>query len=88
MSGVRLHVPTPAERIAARQAWALRTCAAWREAERQMDARCMAAVDWLTEEEFEALFEEEQARVDGIRAQIDAVIERDLWPRELYWSGI
>jgi hypothetical protein len=30
----------------------------------------------------------EEAKVHAIRAQIDAVIERDLWPRELYWGGI
>jgi hypothetical protein len=30
----------------------------------------------------------EEAKVHAIRAQIDAVIERDVWPKELYWDGI
>jgi hypothetical protein len=46
------------------------------------------AVDRLSEEAFERLFQAEEAKVDAIRAQIDAVIERDLWPPELYWGGL
>jgi hypothetical protein len=78
----------PANRKSARQAWAIRTTAAWREAQRQMDDRCTEAVDRLSEEAFERLFEAEEAKVDAIRAQIDSVIDRDLWPKELYWGGI
>jgi hypothetical protein len=62
--------------------------AAWREAERQMDERCMAAVAHLSEKEFDRLFEEEEAEVEAIRAQIVAVVERDVWPAHLYWTGI
>ncbi len=75
-------------RVAARIAWAREIMAAWAEAQRQMDDRCRAAVDRLSDEEFEKLCDEEQAKVDAIRARIDAVIERDQWPRELYFSGI
>ena len=76
----------PADRVAARQAWAKAAAAAWREAHRQMDERCMAAVAVLSEEAFERLCDEEQAKVDALRAPLMAVVERDLWPRELYWS--
>ena len=75
-------------RKAARCAWVKETMAALRKVQRQMDDRCMAAVDRLSEEEFERLVEEEQAKVDAIRAPIDAVIERDEWPKELYWGSI
>jgi hypothetical protein len=76
----------PAERIAAREAWVRRTAAAWREAQREMDERCGVAVARLSEEEFERLFDAEQAKVDAIRAEIDDVIEHDRWPKHLYWS--
>ena len=76
----------PAKRIEARAAWVRTTCAALRQAHRDMDATCTAAVDRLSDEAFERLCAAEQAKVDAIRAQIDDVVERDLWPRELYWS--
>ena len=28
----------------------------------------------------------EQAELDAIHAEIDAVLEHDRWPKELYWS--
>ena len=75
-------------RKAARCAWVKGSMAALRQAQRQMDDICMAAVDRLSEEEFERLVEEEQAKVDAIRDPIDAVIERDEWPKHLYFGGI
>lgn len=45
-----------------------------------------AAFEILTELPIERLFEEEQAKVDAIRAPLEAAAERDLWPRHLYWS--
>lgn len=75
-------------RKAARCAWVKKTMAALRKAQREMDDICMAAVDQLTEEEFERLVDEEQAKVDAIRAPIDAVIERNEWPKHLYWGEI
>ena len=78
----------PADRKAARAAWAKATAAAWREAQRQMDERCSEAVDRLSEEEFERLCDEEEAKVDAFRAPLKAVAERDVWPREMYFGGI
>ena len=78
----------PADRKAARAAWAKATAAAWREAHREMDQRCSEAVDQLSEEEFERLCDEEEAKVDVFRAPLKAVAERDVWPRDLYFGGI
>jgi len=30
----------------------------------------------------------EQAEVDALWAQLNDVIQKDLWPKELYWGGI
>lgn len=76
------------ECIDARVAWARATVDALRKAQEQMDDRCLDAVGRLSEEAFNRLFDREQAKVDAIRAQLDAVIERDEWPRELYFGGI
>ena len=75
-----------ADRRAARVEWVRATMAACREAQRAMDERCREAVFQLSEEAFEALCDEEQAKIDAILAPLIAVKERDLWPRELYWS--
>ena len=77
-----------ANRRDARLAWVRATTAAWREAQRAMDQRCCEAVDRISEEAFHALFQEEQAKVDAIRAPLIAVAERDVWPSELYFSGV
>lgn len=76
------------ERKAARMAWVRATAAKWREALLAMDRRLDEAVDRLSEEDFERLCDEEEAKVDAIRAQLEAAAERDMWPRELYWGGI
>ena len=78
----------PAEAKAARAAWVRSTCAAWRAAMRAMDDKCDAAAARLSEAEFERLIEAEQAKVDAIRGEIDAVVERDVWPQEMYFGGI
>jgi len=77
-----------ADRRAARVAWVRATMATLREAQRDMDRRCDAALDRLSDDEFEALCDEEQAKLDAIRAPIDDVVERDLWPRELYFGCV
>jgi len=77
-----------ANRREARVEWVRATVAALREAQRAMDARCGEAVDRLSECDFERLCEEEGAKVAAIRAQIDDVIERDMWPRELYFGCV
>ena len=76
------------ERAAARIAWSEATVDALRQAMRAMDERCTAAVKRLSAEEFERLCDEEQAKVNAIRALLDDVIERDKWPRELHWPRI
>jgi hypothetical protein len=78
----------PARRKARRRAWAMKTYAAWCEAMREMDDKCMAAVGRLTEEEFNRLCDEEQAKVDALRALLEDVIERDRWPREMHFKCV
>lgn len=80
--------PEEWKRVAARTAWTRETLAKLHAAQEEMDKRCMAAVEILDEEAFERLCDEEQAKVDAIRALVDDVIERDKWPRELYFGGI
>jgi hypothetical protein len=77
-----------AERREARAQWAMKTAAAWHEAMQQMAERCSEAVDRLSEEEFDRLIDAEQAKVDAIYEQLRAVIDKDQWPKELYFGGI
>ena len=77
-----------AEHREARGQWVRETAAKWREAQRQMDERCTEAVDRLSEEEFERLFDAEEAKVDVFRAALKLAAERDLWPKHLYFSRI
>ena len=73
----------------ARVAWVRRTVAALREAQRECDAAWEALVRDVPEEridDVEILPPPEQAKVDALLGQIKAVIDRDEWPRELYWS--
>jgi hypothetical protein len=72
----------------ARAAWVKATAAAWREAQRQMDEPCAAAVTRLREAAFERLCDVAVANVDAFRAPLTAVAERDAWPREMHWGGI
>ncbi len=64
-----------------------------RAAQKRADDAWLAAVGVLpddhTDEELEAFPEPpEQGELDAIRAQVDAVIEEDKWPRELYFGGV
>jgi hypothetical protein len=77
----------PARR-AARAAWARTTVAALRAAQTEMNERCEEAVERLSEEEFERLFDEEQAKVDALLKLLKHAAERELWPRELYFGCI
>jgi hypothetical protein len=72
----------------ARRAWVTATAAAWRQAQQAMDERLTAIVEQVSEEEFDRLYDEEDAKVDLFRAPLKAVAERDVWPRELHWGGI
>src|SRR5438045_4026531 len=80
--------PAEWQQVKARCAWVTRQVAAWDEAMRAMGERCMAAVETMSEEAFDRLCDEEEAKVAAIRAPLNAVIERDEWPRELHWGGI
>lgn len=80
--------PVEWKRVKARVAWVRETIAALREAQRQMDERCGAAVDSVSEEEFERIFDEEQAKVCAILAQLNAVRDHDRWPPHLYFGRI
>jgi hypothetical protein len=80
--------PQEWKRVAARTAWVREIMGRLRDAQRAMDDRCTEAVERLSEEDFDCLFDAEQAKVDAIRALIDDVIERDLWPRHLYFGGL
>ena len=73
-------------RIAARIQWSLERTAAWRKAQHAMDERCTMAVERLSEDAFDRLFEAEQAKVDAIRAEIETAAKADKWPKELYFS--
>ena len=75
--------------------WLQVTAAEWQDAQR----RCMAAWDRmmaqipddLSDEEVEALNlpdPPEQAEEDRLWAQLNEVVQKDLWPKELYFGGI
>jgi hypothetical protein len=72
----------------ARAAWAVEIGNRLLAAQFAMDERLCAAVDQLSEEEFERLFEKEQAKIDAIRKPLNLAADKDLWPRELYSGGI
>lgn len=77
------------EMVAARLAWVREIMAAYRAAHRRCDAAWMKALepydDWPEDEELPQLPPPpEQAELDRIRALIDDVNERDVWPRHLH----
>lgn len=80
--------PDQWRRLAARIAWA------WDAADRclamqfALDQRCFTAARRMGEAAFNRWFDREQAKVDALLAQLDAVIDRDEWPRALYFGGI
>ena len=77
-----------AERRDQRAAWVRKTGKACLEAMREMDDRLGEAVDRVSRQEFDRLYDEEQAKVDAIRLALKDAAERDIWPRGLYFSGI
>lgn len=83
--------PRAPHRVAARMAWASATVAAWRAAHKRADDAWMALIADLPEDEDED--EDlppppEQAEVDALWAELNAVREHDRWPRELYFGEI
>ena len=87
--------PTEWRRVKARTAWVRETMARLWDAQDRADAAWMRRVRenaHLSDEQLEALPEPpeppEQAELDAIFAQVRAVVERDEWPRGLYWGEI
>lgn len=78
----------PAERRAARIGWVEATHAAWLKAQRQMDDYLTAIVGEVSEEEFERLCDEEEAKVDAIRAVVEDAAYNDRWPKHLYFGNL
>jgi len=78
--------PAEWKRVKARVGWVRETLAALHDAQDRMHERCRAAVDRVPEAEFERICDEEQAKVDAIMDALNAVRDRDEWPRHLYWS--
>lgn len=82
-------------RKAARWHWLHETAAAWDDANRRVNAawdRTLARLpDDISDEKLAAMHlpdPPEQAEVDALWRQLNDVVQRDLWPRELYWSGV
>ena len=75
--------------------WLQVTAAAWQDAMRRNHAawdRMLAKLpDDISDEELEALDlpdPPEEAEVNALWAQLNDVIQKDLWPKELYFGGI
>jgi hypothetical protein len=78
--------PATWRRVKARCAWATEVSEAWLAAAQAMDERCREAVGRMDEAEFERFVDAEQAKLDAIRAPLQAAIDKDVWPEGLYWS--
>jgi hypothetical protein len=76
-------------RIEIRHAWARERIAALRRAHRKADAAWFRLIapydDWDEADMPDLALPPEQAGVDAIRAELDAVIEHDRWPAHLHW---
>ena len=78
-------------RKAARYFWLQSTADAWGDATRRCDDAWCALVRDIPEElidEVEVEPPPEQAEVDALWAQLNDVIQKDRWPRHLYFGGI
>jgi hypothetical protein len=78
-------------RVAARVAWVKEIMAALKAAQKRVDDAWSRIFDALPndldEEELEAIPEpSEQAELDAIFAEIQAVRDHDRWPRHLHWT--
>ena len=78
--------PDERRRQSARVEWVKEKVVALEKAQREMDERCMKALDHLSDEEFQRLFEEEQAKVCAILDELNAIRDHDKWPREMHWT--
>lgn len=80
-------------RIAARIAWARERIAALQAAYKRLEQAWNRIFDALPDDfdddALEAIPEPpEQAEVDAIHAELDAVREQDRWPRKLHWGDV
>lgn len=90
-----LEADEPADpRKAMRRAWLHLTAAKWQDALRRSEAAWKRRFDELpddiSDEELEALDlldPPEEAEVNALWQQLDDVVQKDLWPRELYFGG-
>jgi hypothetical protein len=82
----------PADRHKAeRHRWLHRTARAWLDASRRCDSVWMELVRGIPEDEDDDVDipdPPEQAEVDRLWKQLDDVVQKDLWPRHLYFGGI
>ncbi len=79
-------------RMLLRAAWAKGRIAALKAAQRRADAAWMRLLDSLPEdhdvERDPVPDPPEQAEVDAIQAELDAVRHHDRWPKELHWPDV
>ena len=76
---------------AARWRWLHLTAARWQEATRRCNAAWGELVKDIPEDEIDEVElpePPEQAEVDALWGQLNDVIQKDLWPREMYFGGI
>src|SRR5947209_11774735 len=82
-------------RKAARWRWLHATAGKWQDANRRVDEAWSRVFAWLPEDISEQELESldlpdppEQAEVDALWAQLNDVVQRDLWPKHLYFGGL
>lgn len=85
--------PGKSARVGARVIWVRETMAALRAAQKRADDALLALVADLPDDEDELADEElpeppEQAEVDALWEMMNAVVEKDRWPRDLYFGYV
>jgi hypothetical protein len=78
-------------RKAARHRWLHETADKWQDATRRCDHAWGELVEDISEsgiDEVELAPPPEQAEVDALWAQLNDVVQKDRWPRDLYWAGL
>ncbi|MES2137147.1 MAG: hypothetical protein V4502_08835 [Pseudomonadota bacterium] len=76
---------------AARWLWLQATAARWQDAMHRCAAAWTELVKDIPEDEIDDVEvppPPEEAEVDALWQQLDDVIQKDLWPKELYFGGI
>jgi hypothetical protein len=87
-----LEADLPADpRKAMRWLWLRETTLDWQDAFRRCDAAWCELVKDIPEDEIDDVEvgpPPEQAEVDALWGQLNAVIQKDQWPREMHFGGI